>query len=280
MHTSSIAFIGDLTVDKYPTLHKTHLGGASLNSAIWALRAGAERASVIAAVGNDDAGKLYFDKMHEEHIDSTGVMVLPGKTSAIEIFIDPKSGERKYGAWHAGVLEQYHLREKEYDFLRLHKAASLTVYGKTKHLLSELSLWSEAVKMKPFLVVNFDDLSQFDHSLNIVKNNLNGIDAGFFGLDKEEDKKRIQELRKLAKDTGKLMVVTLGKSGAIAFDGNTKYEAPARHINPAAIKDTTGAGDAFLAGFIVQYMKSYDILSSLVAGNRIAAQKIQILGAY
>jgi len=280
MYKSSIAFIGDLTVDRYPNLGKKYLGGASLNSAIWALRAGTKKVSVVAAVGNDEDGKLYFKKMREENIDSTGVSVLSGKTSTIEIFVDPKTGERSYGKWRVGVLEQYHLGEKEFDFICLHKAASLTVYGKTKHLLSELTLWSEAVKKKPFLTVNFGNLSELDHPFDIIAANVHGIDAGFFGLDKGADKEKIKELQLLAKDTGKLMVVTLGKSGAIAFKGNKNYEAPAIHINSKEIKDTTGAGDAFLAGFIVQYLKSCDILSSLEEGNRIAAQKVQILGAY
>jgi sugar/nucleoside kinase (ribokinase family) len=281
MAHETVAFIGDLTVDNYKNIEiDPHYGGSSLNNAVWALRSGATRVSVIAAVGDDEAGKSFLKKMHEEHVDSTGVTALSGETSTIEIFIDPASGERSLRNWRAGVLEKYHLGKKEFDLLRLYTSASLTIYRNTKHLISELSQWGEVEEGRPFLAVNFGDLSHFDHSIDIVIANIGGIDAGFFGLDKETDKERIREIQLLAKDTKKLMVVTLGNFGAIAFDRNSTYEAPIIPLPDEKVKDKTGAGDAFLAGFIVDYMKYMNIQTALEAGNRIAAQKIQILGAY
>lgn len=275
----SIAFIGDLTVDTYPELGKTHLGGSSLNSAIWARRAGANNISIIAAVGSDTAGKQFIKKIEEEHITSTGIRRMEGRTSFIEIFIDPVTKERSWGGWNAGVLGEYHLGEHEFSFLRHQAIASLTVYGKTAHLLSELSLWGRTTTIRPMLMVDFDDLSQFDRSIDIITKHIAGFDAGFFGLSGVSDKDKIQELQRLAGDTGKLFIMTLGKEGAIAFDGNKKYIATTQQIDSGKIQDTTGAGDAFIAGFIVQYIKSHDILSSLEAGNHTAGEKIQKFGA-
>jgi sugar/nucleoside kinase (ribokinase family) len=281
MNHESIAFIGDLTVDNYPEFDKNpYFGGSSMNNAIWALRAGAEHVSVIAAVGDDEAGKSFLEKIKQEHINSIGVIVKPGRTSTIEIIVDSRSGERSLREWQAGVLEQYHLGDKEFALLHVHSAASLTIYGKTRHLIYELSQWGQTEEERPFLAVNFSDLSHFNHSLDIVNTNIRGIDAGFFGLKKEDDAEIIKDIQLIARDTGKLMVVTLNEYGAVAFDGKKKLVAPSVYVEKINIQDKTGAGDAFLAGFIVEYMKSRDVREALGAGNRIAARKIQILGAY
>ena len=43
--------------------------------------------------------------------------------------------------------------------------------------------------------------------------------------------------------------------------------------------DTTGAGDAFDAGFLSSYLDGDDIVTSAATGNYVAALKVQQLGA-
>jgi sugar/nucleoside kinase (ribokinase family) len=44
--------------------------------------------------------------------------------------------------------------------------------------------------------------------------------------------------------------------------------------------DATGAGDSFLAGFLVRYLKTKDVQGSLAAGTSLASKVIQKVGAY
>lgn len=278
---TKIAFIGDLTVDIYPELGKTYLGGTSLNSAIWAKRAGAQHISILAAVGDDTFGNQYLKKVQEEGIDSESIKVFHGKTSTIKIFIDA-NGQHGWGTWNAGVLEHYHLTSKEFKILQNQNAAVLSVYRKTQHLLSEFTEWGKEQEKPPLRVVNFDDLSQFNSSPEIVAKHIQSIDIAFFGLDREKDISLLNNIQRISRQTGKLMVVTLGKNGSIAFDGQSPYiTVPAEYVDPKRIMDTTGAGDAFLAAFIIFYLTTNrDIAVSLAAGNHFGAKKIQIIGAY
>jgi fructoselysine 6-kinase len=277
---NSIAFIGDLTVDRYLGLRKTHLGGASLNGAIWAMRAGAKQVSIVSAVGNDKPGRLFLQKICAEHINEKGVSVLQGRTSSIEIFVDSK-GERSWGKWDAGVLEQYHLGDHELTVLRSSQVVVVTVYDKTLHLLFPLSALEKENIKRPIVVVNFGDLSELGRSTKIVEDHLDDFDVAFFGLNSNSDSGYITKIKKIANNTGKLMVVTLGDHGAIAFRGRENYESPSEHVDPKTVIDTTGAGDAFLAAFTVTYLKTDgDIMASLSAGNHLSAKKIQMLGAY
>jgi sugar/nucleoside kinase (ribokinase family) len=82
----------------------------------------------------------------------------------------------------------------------------------------------------------------------------NEDEQGFLGLD------------------GEGVVLTLGGAGA-AFRG---HEVPAQ---PAEVVDTTGAGDAFCAGFLREWTVNGDAKQALLSGARAAASCVAVRGA-
>lgn len=67
-----------------------------------------------------------------------------------------------------------------------------------------------------------------------------------------------------------ITVVKDGGSEAIALaDSGLIASAPARKLSE--VRDTTGAGDAFAAGFITEMMDSNDVEAALVNGHAVAA---------
>jgi ribokinase len=73
----------------------------------------------------------------------------------------------------------------------------------------------------------------------------------------------------------KLLVITLGKEGSRAF-ADEEYFVKAFEVRAI---DTTGAGDAFAAGFIYAYIKGFDVETCLKAGNFVASKNVQQFGA-
>jgi sugar/nucleoside kinase (ribokinase family) len=71
---------------------------------------------------------------------------------------------------------------------------------------------------------------------------------------------------------------TLGARGAIVLCADRFFEAPTFAV-PGGCRDTTGAGDAFHAGFIYGMMHGEDLESCLKLGNAVAALKCRGLGA-
>jgi sugar/nucleoside kinase (ribokinase family) len=61
-----------------------------------------------------------------------------------------------------------------------------------------------------------------------------------------------------------LIVLTLGKSGSMAFHNGRVYNQPALEIEK--VIDTTGCGDAFQAAFTAEYYISGDIDAALLCG--------------
>jgi len=72
--------------------------------------------------------------------------------------------------------------------------------------------------------------------------------------------------------------MTLGKTGALLYHQGIFLESPAFAV-PGGCRDTTGAGDAFHAGFIYGLLRGEEIEGSLTFANATAALKCRALGA-
>jgi len=72
--------------------------------------------------------------------------------------------------------------------------------------------------------------------------------------------------------------VTLGARGAITYYEGVFVESPAFAV-PGGCRDTTGAGDAFHAGFIYGMLRGEDLETCMKLGNAVAALKCRGLGA-
>jgi sugar/nucleoside kinase (ribokinase family) len=74
-----------------------------------------------------------------------------------------------------------------------------------------------------------------------------------------------------------LVAMTQGSRGALAFVENQFVASSA--FRPPVIKDTTGAGDAFRAGFIYGLCKGLSIEETMRAANAVAALQCREVGA-
>lgn len=70
------------------------------------------------------------------------------------------------------------------------------------------------------------------------------------------------------------MVVTLGESGSVYYDEQTK-ESGYCPVYPVRMVDSTGAGDAFFAGTVSGLTRGLPLERAVAAGTRLAALTIQ-----
>ena len=75
-----------------------------------------------------------------------------------------------------------------------------------------------------------------------------------------------------------LVGMTIGAQGAVVYDEGKFIESRGFEA-PGGCRDTTGAGDAFHAGFLYGFLTGEDIETSLKLGNAVAAIKCSALGA-
>ncbi|GIW62192.1 MAG: sugar kinase [Patescibacteria group bacterium] len=76
---------------------------------------------------------------------------------------------------------------------------------------------------------------------------------------------------------GKTIVVTFGKKGSICYTAKASFYQPAKRVKKVA--DTTGAGDAYTAGFISTFIKTGDIKLSMKNATKYSASILKEIGA-
>ena len=89
--------------------------------------------------------------------------------------------------------------------------------------------------------------------------------------------KSFKEVITFAKQVNKLIVITRGKNGAVAIENDKIIECSAK--NNLKIKDLTGAGDLFAAGFLHSHVNRLSLKESLEKGTELSSKIIQQVGA-
>ena len=89
--------------------------------------------------------------------------------------------------------------------------------------------------------------------------------------------KNFNEVIDFAKEINKHIVITRGEKGAISIFGNEIIEIEAN--KNLTIKDLTGAGDLFAAGYLHGFINNLSVGNCLELGTKLSSKVIQQIGA-
>ena len=99
------------------------------------------------------------------------------------------------------------------------------------------------------------------------------LEVDFIKINEHEYSHIEYNLKKLEKDGHKInLIVTLGEKGCKYNDMYFKIK------NRVEVRDLSGAGDTFLAGLVVKYVKCRDIIQSILYAQECATEVVQKLG--
>ncbi|KAA3517787.1 PfkB family carbohydrate kinase [Agrobacterium vitis] len=253
-----VAAVGDNCIDKYlPPFGYSAVGGNAVNVAIHLAKLGL-KSTYFGAVGNDADGKRMRDLFADNHLVIDPVRVVPGITAYTDIEISP-SGERKFIFEEFGVCRGYRPTSNEVAQLKT-----------LRHV--HIGWLDDDGALKQDLVAAGVSVSQ-DITVNSHIDNLPMAFASA-GDAPEDASQLLQQL--LAKGCG-IAVVTRGALGSIASDGHQIVETGIKKVE---VKDTTGAGDTFIAGFIACRLSGGSLQACLNAGRDAAAVTCTHLGGF
>lgn len=265
----SILGIGVATMDIYVNKNKMCPGGNEVNVTVNASSLGA-KCGFLGVFGDDEYGPLL-----EEHLVKNGVDVSychHEKGSSGYSHVELKDdGDRVFLDWNLeGVTDLYPIEFTEEEF-RYVKSYDVTC----------LSLYSSVAIDKIQLLNDYDVDICYDFSSETDENSIRDIAGyikyGFFScshLTTNEIKKTL----KTATDCGCLIAIgTRGVDSVIAYDGTNWYEQPTFPVEH--LVDALGAGDSFIAAFLVALGKSAiptkeEVSFALEAAAKYASQKL------
>lgn len=260
--------------ESFITGFKESPGGSAANTAVGLARLGL-KTGYIGKVSNDREGKLLLNNFKKEGVDTRGITFSRRCRSGTVIgFVDEK-GERALYA-DPGANDAL-----EFEDINLEYAGS----AKLLHLTS-------FVGEKPFraqkrLVRNLSDIKVgFDPGELYARKGLAALKpiirrTFVVFLNSKEMKlltgKSYREGSEILLNNDiNVVVVKLGKMGCYVTDGKE-----AHLIEPYKVKvmDTTGAGDAFGAGFLYGLTRNEDLHECGRLGNFVASRCIRKMGA-
>ena len=250
-------------------------GGAAANVAVWARRLGAE-VTLVGKVGDDTLGELMLRHLRAEGI-STEISVVPGKpTTRIGIVIDPR-GEHGFVTDHSQPLA-FSSQDLPLGLLDHADAVFFNGYGIFTSRSTEFLRPLAAEARRRGIPLAFDP-SSFTliraYGPDRLMSELGRLDVLLANADEAHSLTPGTEWSALDQ-FARVVVVKQGADGSSARTAEGAWCAgPA----PATAVDTTGAGDAFDAAFLVEWMSGAGIEPALATGNRLGAHVASHLGA-
>jgi fructokinase len=164
------------------------------------------------------------------------------------------------------------------------------VIKKSEIIFLEGYLWDEGEPKKAFdkainnankVAMSLSDQFCVDrhksHFLNLVKNKLDITFANEQEITSLIEAKNFDEVISFLKQLKKLVVVTRGKKGAVAINGDEIVKNGIQ--KNLKIIDLTGAGDLFAAGFLHGYINKLSTKECLEKGTEMSSKVIQQIGA-
>jgi len=258
-------------------IEKTISGGSVANSIVGLSQLGNE-VGFIGKVNDDDLGRKYSEGLNEENVKfyyKIKSEKIP--TGTCLILITPDS-ERTMCTFlgTAGKISEKDINEK------IVKQSEITFL--------EGYLWDKGDPQKAFnkAIINSQQCAMSlsdlfcverhkEYFLNLVQKKLNITFANEQEIMALTGAKNIKDVISFSKQVNKLIVITRGENGAMAIKNDKIIECSAK--NDLNIKDLTGAGDLFAAGFLHGYVNKLSLKESLEKGTELSSKIIQQVGA-
>jgi len=258
-------------------IEDTVSGGSVANSVVGLSQLG-NKVGFIGKVSNDDLGQKYEDGLKRENVDyfySKKEEDLP--TGTCLILITPDS-ERTMCTF-LGTAGK--ISENDVDVKSIKNSEMIFLEGYLWDEGEPKSAFDKAINNSNKVAMSLSDLFCVERHkpqfLDLVKNRLDIIFANEQEITSLINTKKIEEVIPFAQQIGKLIIITRGKKGSIAINKDQVIECESK--KDLKIKDLTGAGDLFAAGYLHGHINNLTILESLEKGTEMSAKIIQQIGA-
>ncbi len=249
-------------------------GGSAANTIVGLSRLGIETA-YIGKVGSDEEGRILLEDLISEGVKTEFITKAEGRSGTAMIFVD-EAGNRAILV-DPGVNDTISYGEIDVDAAKKYKLIHLTSFickngleslNSQKRIVEEFDCVSFDPGM-PYAERGFKDMEKILRRTTIFLPNRQEIEMLFSSNYKDAAEQCIE--------MGiEIVAVKLGSEGCWIRRGDREFVVKPQSVR---VVDTTGAGDAFNAGFLYGYLKGMDAEECGRLGNYVAARCIEKVGA-
>ena len=257
-------------------LEKSMASGGSAANTIHGLASLGVETAFVGTVGRDEVGDFFRKDMQDNKIEP--LLMMSESPSGVANAMISMDGERTFGTFLGAAIELSSEKINELNF------ADYNILHVEGYLVQNHNLLEAILKKAKTngLKVSIDLASY-----NVVEDNIDFLKdmvrkyvdilfaneeeaRAFTGMEPEN------ALNEISKDVD-ITIVKIGKKGSMIKQGdNIAVVGASAGISPL---DTTGAGDLYAAGFLYGIVNNLDLEKSGEAGNLLAENVIQVIGA-
>jgi fructoselysine 6-kinase len=227
-----LATMGDCCIDVYASEGFRAVGGNALNVAVQWSFAG-HRTQYFGAVGNDDGGRTVRHALAAAGVELDGLQALDGATGVTHIELCD-DGDRVLAHEDFGVAAEYAPTATDLERLagaRWLHAATLPAFRRVARVAA-----SHGVPVS------------YDFSTRHETEALDDLEVAFYSWDGPPEGAAAELARSAVAGGARTAVVTCGRYGSLVAAGDRLHVAAAIE---APVVDTCGAGDSFVAAFVL-----------------------------
>jgi len=273
--------------ESYITGSSESFGGSAANTIVGLSRLGM-KTGYIGKIGPDREGSLLYNNLKNENINTKGVIIATnGKSGSVNGYVDIEGQRALYVD--AGVNDCIEKNEVNKEYIDSTKVFHITSFvgnsheksiNTQKNILNEISS-KVSVSFDPgrlYIERGIKFLDKYFTHTDILL--INQAELNLLTLE-ETNPKEITKIElntnKIQEEYGiKIIAVKMGDKGSFVSNYNESHYINAFNV-PCV--DTTGAGDAFNAGFLYGYITGESLKQSAIEGNYIASRCITEKGA-
>ncbi len=249
-------------------------GGSAANTIHGLARLGLE-SGFIGKVGEDELGDFFHNDMEKSKIKPFLLRTKTDSGRAVAL-ISPDS-ERTFATFLGAAIE-LSPDDLKSEFFQEYKYLHIEGYLVQNHKL--LKRASELAKENGLMIsLDLASYNVVEDNLDFLKSYVRDYVDIIFANEEEAKaftgKEPEEALDELASQC-EIAVVKVGKEGSYIKSGDKKYKVDPIKANPV---DTTGAGDAYAAGFLYGLVKGFSLDKSGQIGSLLAGKVIEVVGA-
>ena len=261
------------------------LGGDAANEAATLCRLG-HRAAIVTVIGSDGAGDFVLSSLRGAEVDTRWIVRQDGLSTGINVVLVRPDGERCFITNQNGSLRRLALSDilpavESPDFARAKIACLASMFVSPQLTPDDTAALFDRLRQRVPTLCADTTRPKRGETVSDMAEALCQLDYFFPNLSEAQaltGETAPEAVAKCLLNAGvRHVAVKLGGQGCLIADGRGLKHVPAvPDITPV---DTTGAGDAFAAGFIAALLEDKPFEACAEYANRVAARCVMKVGA-
>ena len=258
------------------------VGGSAANIAVGIVRQGG-KAALLTCVSDDAIGRTTIKKLNKFGVNTNHIRAVGGQLRNSLALVETRNENCQSVIYRNGAAD-FALCEEDVKNIQIANFSALIVTGTCLAIEPSRTATLAAINLakasdipvlmdidyRPYSWSSAEEAAHVYLDAAKLCDIVIGNDEEFSVMAGEAltSSKGLELAEHLANTTAKIVIYKMGARGSITFSRDGKFETP---IYPVQTLKPTGAGDAFMAGFVTSLAKGDDLPRSVRRGSAAAA---------